>query len=75
MVVAILSPLEMSDAGRMRMLAVGQIVDLPAVVARSLVERGRAMLVSQPPALAAVREMAVTGPEETGQRRRRGGRR
>lgn len=66
MVVTILRPLEMSDAGRMRVLSIGQVTDLPDVVASRLIDRGVAA--SQTPAL---REHAITGPDETGRSRRR----
>lgn len=66
MVVSILYPLTMGDAGRARVLTVGQAYDLPDVIARRLVSRGMAALLTEP----AARDCAVTGPAETGFRRR-----
>ena len=69
MTVTILRPLEMADAGRARMLQVGQVVsDLPAVVAESLINAGSAVRVER---TADARERAVAAPMETGRQRRR----
>lgn len=67
MVVSILFPLTMGDAGRDRVLMAGQAYDLPDVVASRLVSRGLAALLSEP----AASECAMIMPAETGHRRRR----
>ena len=69
MTVTILRPLEMADAGRARMLQVGQVIDdLPAVVAQSLITSGAAVLVES---AAAARDRAVAVVPESGRQRRR----
>ncbi|MEY5101185.1 MAG: hypothetical protein RJA36_3904 [Pseudomonadota bacterium] len=67
MVVTILRPLEMADAGRMRVFTIGQVTTLPDVVAARLIDRGMVA----PHAGAAAREHAIAAPAETGGRRRR----
>lgn len=67
MVVTILRQLSMADAGRARVLDLGQSYDLPEVVASRLVSRGAAVL-AEP----AVRAVAAVVPAESGQRRQRG---
>lgn len=67
MVVTILRPLEMADAGRMRVLSIGQVCNLPDVVAARLIDRGMVALHTETTA----RAHAVTAPAETGGRRRR----
>lgn len=66
MVVTILRPLEMADAGRMRVFSIGQVCNLPDVVAARLIDRGMVA-----PVGAAVREVAVMPPFESGRQRRR----
>jgi hypothetical protein len=69
MTVTILRPLEMADAGRARMLHVGQVAhDLSDVVAQSLIASGAAVLVES---AAAARERAVAVVPESGRQRRR----
>lgn len=68
MTVTILRPLEMSDAGRARVLSIGQAHDLPDDIARGFIARGWAALCPEP----ATREVAAVSAPETGFRRQRG---
>jgi len=63
MTVRILSPLAMANAGTTRMLHVGQVYDLPDVVAERFIARGWA-------SVEAPREVAAMAPPESGRMRR-----